>query len=230
MIRYYLLRNNLVDDPEAYMAKVRPSRTIDLEYLIEEICLRETTVGESDVRSVLTLYFKVIERMLQNGTNVITPLVQYRAGIKGVFHRASDGFDPSRHRLVARLIPGKRLRRLLRDCIVVKEDPTIATPYLREYFDVGSGLFDSTLTPGSMGQVLGRNLRFDAADPAQGVFFVASDESATRAEEVGKNLPAELFFLVPALAPGDYTLEVRAAVNGSEEISVGKLLATLTVS
>ena len=48
---------------------------------------------------------------------------------------------------------------------------------------------------------------------------------------VGRNKPGELMFIVPAgLASGDYTLEVRATIHGSEDVRTGALGATLTVS
>ena len=82
-----------------------------------------------------------------------------------------------------------------------------------------------------MGQIIGHRLKFDPADPQQGIFFIASDDSETRVAIVGKNKPGELIFLVPdGLASGEYLLEVRAIPRGSHDLRTGALKATLTVA
>ena len=81
-----------------------------------------------------------------------------------------------------------------------------------------------------MGQIAGHRLKFDAADPEQGVFFVDSSGTAVRVAMYGRIKPAELFFMVPdGLAAGDYTLEVRV-VFASDGPRIGVLPVTLTIA
>ena len=89
---------------------------------------------------------------------------------------------------------------------------------------------NSTLTPGGAGRILGGQLKFDPADPRQGVFFVARDESETRANLLIRNMPSEVTVVVPSLKPGTYRLRVRAAFGSSDDIRTGSLEASLTVS
>jgi len=80
-----------------------------------------------------------------------------------------------------------------------------------------------------MGQAISHRLKFDAAEPAQGIFFVDAYGDEVRVQVVGHNMPGELMFKVPAdLAPGTYRLEVRAA-SGDEQVRSGSLEAQLTV-
>jgi hypothetical protein len=82
-----------------------------------------------------------------------------------------------------------------------------------------------------MGQVVGHRLKFDPEDAAQGIFFVADDGTETKVAVVGRNKPAELIFMVPGdLDAGEYTLEVRATLHGSNDVRVGALEAPLTVA
>ncbi|MCB0175299.1 MAG: DUF4469 domain-containing protein, partial [Anaerolineae bacterium] len=75
----------------------------------------------------------------------------------------------------------------------------------------------------------GHNLQFDEADPQQGIFLVAEDQTRTRVEVVLHNTARELIFLVPnTLASGSYTLEVRARY-GNDNIRAGVLESTLNV-
>jgi hypothetical protein len=80
-----------------------------------------------------------------------------------------------------------------------------------------------------MGQITGYRLKFDPADPEQGIFFAAGG-SATRVEQTGKNSPSELMFLIPAeLAPGEYRPELRSALHNGR-LFTGILEELLTVA
>jgi hypothetical protein len=60
---------------------------------------------------------------------------------------------------------------------------------------------------------------------------VAEGGAEAKVDVVGRNKPADLMFIVPqGLAPGDYTLEVRAVAHGSDEVRSGALDAVLTVA
>lgn len=65
-----------------------------------------------------------------------------------------------------------------------------------------------------MGRLTGYRLKFDPAEPAQGIFFVAASGKVTQTGVVGKDDPSKLMlFLVPAsLKPGD-SLEIRSVMG-----------------
>ena len=112
-----------------------------------------------------------------------------------------------------------------------KQEAVKPKPNPLEYTDINTGERNSVLTPGGMGQLVGHRLKFDPADPEQGVFFMAPDgSSSTRVSLVGKNMPGELMLLVPdTLVAGDYLLVVRVAF-GEDDVRMGTLEATLTVA
>jgi hypothetical protein len=96
--------------------------------------------------------------------------------------------------------------------------------------DLDSNTWDSTVTPGGLGRLNGHRLKFDQADPQQGVFLVTANGTENRVELLAKHTPKELIFRVPAgLASGDYRLEVRA-IFGLADLRRGALKATLSVS
>ncbi|NJN98781.1 MAG: DUF4469 domain-containing protein [Anaerolineales bacterium] len=81
-----------------------------------------------------------------------------------------------------------------------------------------------------MAEINGYRLKFDEADPTQGIFFIAADGSASRASLMVKNSRRQLIFEAPAgLTAGDYTVEVRSSL-GNGHVRVGHLPATLTVA
>ena len=100
-----------------------------------------------------------------------------------------------------------------------------------EYVDVSSGESNAALTPGGQGRLVGKLLKFDLDDPAQGIFFVAADGSETRVESVAWNGSSKHIFLVPALSAGEYELQVRAVWNSAgDDVRSGALLEPLTVA
>jgi hypothetical protein len=232
-IEYVLFESKLANiQTGAHAARVRPTFTADLDAIAEVIVQRGTTVAKADILSVLEDFFTVVEQFVQQGANVNTPHVNYRVSIRGLFDGPTDGYDPTRHQVVARLNPGPRLRKFAREHLVVEKlDPGAElAPLLLRYTDRNSGTLNSILTPNGLGEIEGRRLQFDRDDPDQGVYFVGADGTATPAAIVGRNMPSELSFLVPDLAPGVYTLQVKAISRRGTELRTGKLKAPLTVA
>ncbi len=230
-IKFVLFESGLQNLAGSYAARVRPAFTADLESIADRISRRGTTVAKSDVMSVLEDYHTVIEELLLDGAFVNTPHVSYRTSIQGTFDGVLDGFDPAQHRLAIRVITGKRLRRLLKGYgEVIKLESSDVLPHPAEFLDANSGQKDSTLTPGGLGELGGYRMQFDPTDLNQGIFFLSAAGEETRATVVSRNKPSELTFLIPALAPGEYTLQVRTVLNGTPQVRKGELNKTLTVA
>ncbi|MCB8978705.1 MAG: DUF4469 domain-containing protein [Ardenticatenaceae bacterium] len=230
-IQYALFENNLTSDPDDYMALVQPIGTADLDVIIERMIRQGSTVTKADTLSVLEDYFTAVESMVLEGMNVTTPLVNFGASIRGVFNGQIDSFNAARHQIVPTATPGKRLRGVMaQKGQPVKQEALKPAPNPLSYLDISTNTRNGTVTPGGMGQVVGHRLKFDAADENQGIFFIAGDGAATRVAVIGRNMPADLMFMVPTgLAAGDYTLEVRAGF-ATNDVRTGGLPATLTVS
>lgn len=229
-IDFMLYRNGTLSDPHLCTARVRPTSSANMEAIVD-FMMQTATVSKPDVLGVLEGFFSAVEYMLLDGKNVVTPIAVFRSAIQGLFTDEQDSYDPSRHSVRATIAPGARLRRTMRLFAQVNKIHGVApAPAPKRYHDVESGQDNSALTPGGQGRVLGLHLAFDAADPRQGVFFLAADGTATRAGRPARNMPGELIFVVPALAPGTYTLEVRSVLNGDGRLRAGKLLDPLTVA
>lgn len=229
-IHYSLFENNLTSDPDDYMALVQSIGTADLAMIIERMIQQGSTVTKADTLGVLEDYFTAVESLVLEGMSVTTPIANFSASIKGVFNSRTDSFDASRHQIRATVNPGRRLRNAMGRARASKQEAVKPAPNPLEYVDIASNMRNTTVTSGGMGQVVGHRLKFDAADENQGVFFIAADGTATRVTTIGRNMPADLMFMVPAgLAAGEYTLEVRA-VFAADDLRTGALAAALTVS
>lgn len=224
-IKYALYKANLPTASESYVARVQSVGTLEIDDLIERMDQHGSTVVKADIVSVLEEFFSTIEQAVVEGYNVNTPVTNFGASIQGTFDGQSDSFDPERHRILASTSPGARLRNAVKNhARASKQEAGKRQPNVLEYTDTNSSTRNSTLTPGGMGQLVGRRLKFDLADPNQGVFFVAEDATATRVTVVSRNKPAELIFLVPdTLLPASYAVEVRSILSGTTGVRRGAL-------
>lgn len=67
---------------------------------------------------------------------------------------------------------------------------------------------------------MGEELKFNPANAAEGIYFVAPDGTATKVDIIASRTEGRLMFSVPGtLATGSYTLEVRKGY-GSTNIVV----------
>jgi hypothetical protein len=205
--------------------------TADLDRVVDRMMERGSGVTRQDALASLSLYHSTVETMVLEGYRVITPLATFGASIKGRFDHTEDTFTGARHKVEASVSPGTGLRRAIQEkAQLEQQEANSPQPRPEAFFDPISGERNGQINPGRVGQVSGRRLKFDAADPNQGIFFVAADGSATRAEVVVMNTPRKVIFEVPAgLTPGDYTLEVRATM-GTALVRSGRLVDTLTVA
>jgi hypothetical protein len=230
-IEYTLSKGSNLLEANQYVARVQ-ARTAGLDQVVERIIERGSTVGRADVASVLEDFFGAVESLLLDGWNVNTPGSNYRVTVRGIFEGRGDGYDPARHQITARASIGKRIRGTIRSrARLEKVVAARAIPIVLEYVDVDSGETNAALTPGGQGRLVGKLVKFDQDDPAQGIFFVA-DGSETRVESVAWNGSHKHIFLVPAtLSAGEYELQVRAAWNSAgDDVRSGALLERLTVA
>ena len=144
--------------------------------------------------------------------------------ISGVFTSQTDGFDKSRHVVKLNVTAGTALREALTKVSVQKVEAASTDPYITSVTDKVSG-DTTTIRSGSVMEITGSRLKFDAADTEQGVFAVTSS-GEFRCATVIENKPARLMVLLaPEVPAGDFTLEVRTKYvnkNGSSSKTLKK--------
>lgn len=116
-----------------------------------------------------------------------------------MFDSEVDRYDPARHQVAPTISPGARLRNVFStDAHVMRQEATVPAPNPRAYWDKNTDTRNQTLTPGGMGQVRGYRLKFDESDESQGIFLIDADDVVTKVDVIGRNMPSELMFMVPA--------------------------------
>lgn len=205
------------------------SRTID--DIINEIANRGATVTKADILSVIEEYQAVIAKFLKNGDRINTPFFRTSDSISGVFENQTDSFDRSRYYVRLNVNPGSRIGEIAEDLSVEKVVATRVDPVLELFKDFAGDTQNDTVTPGGAAELLGSHLKVDPSDANQGVFFIASDGTETKADTIMRNKPANLIFMVPdTLVSGDYEVEVRSLLQGHTNIRSGRIDANLVVA
>lgn len=229
-IRYAIKENTLTDGRKVYRGMVLPRRTVSYDEFVDKVAASHTTVTKTDTVGVLSSAMEMLLRLLLDGYAVRMGMAIFRPSMRGTFENAEDLFDPRRHEVVVSVSATRDLQQVVqRNARVTKVTAPSPGPLPQWYEDHASGSTDSIITPREPGHVHGKRLRFDPADPTQGVFFVGSDRTATRATSIILNKPSHLILEVPALAPGTYHLEVRARPYRCPDLLTGHLDTALTV-
>lgn len=231
-IIYSLHKNHLASVPEgSYRAIVHFKGTINTDKIFDRMMERDPGITREVAQAAIQLYHNTIYAYVLEGYKVVTPFGIVGVSVKGNFDRQTDSFDSSRHSVEAILSTGADLRRIVHDkAQVQQQEANSSLPNPVEYRDLPSGQFDSVITPGRVAEVNGYRLKFDEADAAQGIFYIAADGSESRASLIVKNSPRQLIFEAPAgLTSGDYTVEVRSSL-GNSHIRIGRIPAALTVA
>ena len=87
------------------------------------------------------------------------------------------------------------------------------------------------MTPGHVGELSGKRLKFDPARLDEGLFFVPlAGGSEVKVTDFQQNTSTELVFHVPSLSPGTYKLFVRARLFDGTELRSGDLQPELSVA
>ncbi len=233
-LQYYLVPNLLTADPNDHMAITLPGKSFSIEDVYDQMTHEGSTVTKAEALANFEEIVRGIVRLVKDGNSIVTPLINISPRVSGVFTDSEDSFDSARHQVRLRINMGMRLKEAQENIRVEKVAPRERLPVPLHFTDNTTEQVDEVVTPGGGARLRGSLLKFDEADPSQGVFFInTSSNTETRVTtKMLKNKPAELIFVIPSsanLSAGTYRLEVRSVINNSPGIRKGILADELTV-
>lgn len=231
-IKYYLQPNPITPDPNDQSARVLAKETLSTEDIVKLILRRGSTLTESDIRATLHMLFKVVVDEVSEGSSVLLPICNIRPSITGVFASAADSYDASRHTVKATISSGNDLYNRMLTAPVEKVLQPSPSPYITEFTDVVTGSANSKLTPGSIGQIVGEELKFNPENTADGIYFVSlADSTEHKVTVIATRTEGKLMFSIPAdLQKGNHRLEVRKSYGTAAVLRIGALNDLLTVA
>ena len=233
MLKYALRENLLTADPDDCMGQVVDAQVYTQEDVNREIIKRGSSLTEADIVAYQKLEQEVYKEIIANGGHLNTPLINTSFSISGVFKNQADSFDKTRHAIKLNVNAGTALREAAAQAKAQKVETASTDPYITSVTDKVTG-DSAAVRAGSVMEITGSRLKFDAADAEQGVFAVTAN-GAVRCEPVLENKPARVMVMLPAtVEAGEFSVEVRTkAINKTSRVSKtvkkGAFNKTLTV-
>jgi hypothetical protein len=231
MLKYALVENALVTNPNYYVASVSSPEVKDLNDVVDFMIAEGTGLTRPQALAYFEKLTQTVEFFVSQGHRVVTPLVRIRPSISGVFTNTEDYFDSSRHTINIRATSGLRLKELATKIKLEKVDATLQNPSPRQFLDGTSGAVNSTATSDRSGVLKGTSLKFDVSDNRQGVFFVAANDPSneTRAQVYTEIKPSVIHFEIPSLPAGDYKVVAKSLSRNGNTILNGELKNSITI-
>ena len=217
MLDYSLHDNLLTERPDDMSAQPHPSTNYDREAFINLMLQRGTLVTKTDIVAVFNNMEETAAYIIENGSTINLPLFSTSFSISGVFEGATDSFDSARHKLNVTVRKGIVLRDAEQRVKVSKVNASSPQPYIIEVRDSVSGNVDSILTSGGVVELAGVHIKLLGANPEVGLYFIAEDNTETKAVTIITNKPSQLIAIIPVLAAGVYRIKVVTQCSGGKE-------------
>ena len=216
-IRAELYDNVLTEDPNDFAARV----VADKPLTSKDVCNYATQRGGADISAkamehAVDLYLSEMVYLLCNGFTVNTGVFNVRPAIKGVFNKATEQFNPEKHKISFDFNQGLRLRKELENVSVEITGVSKVTFFIDEVVDIESESVNELLTPKHNLRISGSKIRIDGENAENGVYFInqETNERVKVSSKIPVNKPSELMVVIPALAAGSYKLEVATQFTG----------------
>ncbi|MBR8534215.1 DUF4469 domain-containing protein [Carboxylicivirga sediminis] len=205
----------VTDDPTDSYGRVRSKGKLNNPGIAARIKKEGSEYQLESIVEVLNRADRIKAEGLAAGYSISTPFMHARLGITGVFYGSS--YDPNQQKLGARFTPASQTRELINNTKVNVLGQAKTGIVMLSATDSLTGAVNSTITPNNVLVIKGERLQIESdeanADKV-GVFFISNaDGTSTKATQIISNKNKELIVMVPALAPGDYELQVVTQVS-----------------
>lgn len=210
ILKAWLVDNTVTtDDKNDKILQLESAGSVNLDDIIDEMIKEDTGLRRETLLHSVTLYNRVITRLILSGYSVNTGLFRAVAKFLGIVEGGL--WDKNRNAIYVAVSQDK----MLREAIAQTEVNILGTKsnimYILEMEDRKTGLKDGTVTAGRNLLVRGSMIKVAGNDPAVGVTLTNASGVTTKleADMLASNKPSELMLLIPTdIAAGEYTLTI----------------------
>jgi hypothetical protein len=218
MLEYFLVPNELTEDPNDFRAQVANVRSFTQNDVIDRIMKIGAGLTRSDIVSVLEAEKQVVTDIIADGGAVNTDLFYASPSIQGVFTATAE---PDAHTVRINLHPGQVLQKAIAD-MKTKKVPGGGTSshIINAVIDAITGEVNIGLTVGGIVTIQGHKIKVSGSDADVGLYFRSVTSGAEEKYHgiFGENLPSRLMFIMPALTPGVYRLSIKTMFSGATDL------------
>ncbi len=216
-IRAELYDNLLTEDPNDFAARVVADKPLSSK----DICNFAAQRGGADISAkamehAVDLFHDELIYQICNGFTVSTGVFNVRPAIKGVFNKATEQFNPEKHKISFDFNQGIKLRKELANVNVEIIGVSKAAFFIDQVIDIESESISDLLTPNRNLRISGSKIKIDGENAENGVYFInqETEERVKVESKIPVNKPSELIVVIPALYAGSYKLEVVTQFTG----------------
>jgi hypothetical protein len=219
-LKISIRKNYLPSNPSPYVVRSNSSDVVEFDRFVDLMAKGRTTLTKTDIVAAMQLYREELESLLADGMTVKTPTGSFYACASGCMDSMDESFLPGvqdrNHDLCIHHRPERGFEaNVLSGLRIVREESS--DPKAPSVQSLSSSLSDApdSTKPGDALQLRGLRLKFDPADPEEGVFFVDSAGTPTRSAAFPLVTPRAVIALVPSgLAAGTYSVQLRSKACG----------------
>lgn len=207
------------DNKDDKILLLESSGKVGLEQIYKEMKEEDTGLRMETIVHVVTLFLRVVMRLILNGYSVNTGIFRAVAQFVGVVEKGQ--WNPATNSVYVSFTQEKLLREEIAKTKVEILGTKANVMYILEVEDRKTGLKDGTATPGRNFFVRGSHLKVVGSNPAVGVTLTDSTGNVTKLvdDELSINKPSELTLLLPAgLKDDTYTLTVCTQYSQSAQL------------
>ena len=213
MLQIFTRKNYLHKNKGNFVFMSRTSQTVNYESLIRKMIQYNSTITDSDIRSVMSVFFTILVRCAAQGCYVQVPIGSFWAVAGGTADCIDTPFEPRNSRTDHGIdmkfrfsLSGKES--LLQELEVERVSPAfVMNPSISALAlvnDRGEEVRTSVFSTGDTMRLSGSHLKLDPSDTEQGVSFV-SDGLTAKASKIRRNAPSVLEVEIPdGLKAGSY--------------------------
>lgn len=208
-LKGWIAPNTVTKDPNDKILVLDAAGKVGLDKIYEEMRGEDTGLRQETIVHVVSLYERVVARLLMNGYQVNTGLFYAVPRFTGLIE--GGRWNPDKNGIYVSFNQDRVLREEIRktEIEILTEKPDVM--YVIETEDKSTGRKDGSMTSGRNFSIWGSFLRIDGSDPSVGITFrdtETKEETKLSSDRFGLNNPSELLFIVPSLSEGTYELTI----------------------
>lgn len=218
------------DNKDDKILLLESAGSVNLDAIYEEMLTEDTGLRKETIVHVVTLFLRVVARLILNGYSVNTSLFRAVAKFTGVIE--SGKWNAEKNSVYVSFTQDKIIREEIAQTSVSILGLKADVMYILETEDKKTQRKDGSATAGRNLFVRGAMLKVVGTDPNVGVTLTSEAGTVTKleADEIVINKPSELTLLIPAsLAAGAYTLTVTTQFSKSTVLLKSPRSASTTV-
>lgn len=215
--------DNLTDK----ILQLESNGSANLDSIIDEMLAEDTGLRRETLQHSISLYNRIIMRLLLSGVSINTGLFYAVARLLGVVE--GGVWNKDKNSIYVVFNQGKELREEIAKTKVEILGEKSNVMYILETEDRKTGLKDGSATAGRNLFVRGARLKVAGDNEAVGVTLTDSSGKVTKLEDdmITTNKPSELTLLLPVeLADGEYTLTVTTQNSTGASLKTPRSVST----